>query len=64
MADRYLIENREAAVGAQVFHLRQRWGATIWRVLGVAARFAVLVEQLLIFIMSISSMADHIPFRQ
>jgi hypothetical protein len=28
MADRYLIENREAAVGvAQVFHLRQRWGA-------------------------------------
>jgi hypothetical protein len=31
MADRYLIENREAAVGVQVFHVRQRWGATIWR---------------------------------
>jgi hypothetical protein len=32
MADRYLIENREAAVGVQVFHLRQRWGAAaIWR---------------------------------
>jgi hypothetical protein len=27
MADRYLIENCEAAVGVQVFHLRQRWGA-------------------------------------
>jgi hypothetical protein len=26
MADRYLIENREAAVGVQVFHVRQRWG--------------------------------------
>jgi hypothetical protein len=25
MADRYLIENREAAVGVQVFHMRQRW---------------------------------------
>ena len=31
MADRYLIENREAAVGVQVFHVRQRWGAVIWR---------------------------------
>jgi hypothetical protein len=31
MADRYLIENREAAVGVQVLHLRQRWGAAIWR---------------------------------
>jgi len=31
MADRYLIENREAAVGVQVFHVRQRWGAAIWR---------------------------------
>jgi hypothetical protein len=34
MADRYLIENREAAVGAQVlFHMRQRWGrgAAVWR---------------------------------
>ena len=31
MADRCLIENREAAVGVQVFHLRQRWGATVWR---------------------------------
>jgi hypothetical protein len=27
MADLYLIENREAAVGVQVFHMRQRWGA-------------------------------------
>jgi hypothetical protein len=26
MADRYLIENREAAVGVQMFHMRQRWG--------------------------------------
>jgi hypothetical protein len=28
MADRYLIENREAAVGGwiQTFHVRQRWG--------------------------------------
>jgi hypothetical protein len=57
-----LIENREAAVGVQVLYLRQRWGAAIWRVLGVAALFAVLVEQLLMFIMSISSMADHILF--
>jgi hypothetical protein len=24
-------ENREAAVGVQVFHVRQRWGAAIWR---------------------------------
>ena len=31
VADRYLIENREAAVGVQVSHLRQRWGAAIWR---------------------------------
>jgi hypothetical protein len=31
MTDRYLIENREAAVGVQVFHLRQRWGAAVWR---------------------------------
>jgi hypothetical protein len=29
MADRYLIENREAATGVQLFHLRQRWGAAI-----------------------------------
>jgi hypothetical protein len=28
---RYLIENREVAVGVQLFHLRQRWGAAIWR---------------------------------
>jgi hypothetical protein len=26
MADRYLIENREAPVGVQMFHMRQRWG--------------------------------------
>jgi hypothetical protein len=26
MADRYLIENREAAVGVQMLHVRQRWG--------------------------------------
>jgi hypothetical protein len=32
MADRYLIEDREAAVGVQVFHLRQRWGAAVWGV--------------------------------
>jgi hypothetical protein len=31
MADRYLIEIREAAVGVQMFHMRQRWGATVWR---------------------------------
>jgi hypothetical protein len=31
MADRYLIENREAAVGVQMFHMRQRWGAAVWR---------------------------------
>jgi hypothetical protein len=31
MADRYLIENREAAVGVHVFHTRQRWGAAVWR---------------------------------
>jgi hypothetical protein len=30
MTDRYLIENREAAVGLQVLHLWQRWGAAIW----------------------------------
>jgi hypothetical protein len=30
MADRYLIENREAAVGVQVlFHMRQRWGGAL-----------------------------------
>jgi hypothetical protein len=29
MADRYMIENREAAVGVQVFHVRQRYGAAI-----------------------------------
>jgi hypothetical protein len=29
MADRYLIEDREAAVGVQVFHLCQRWGAAV-----------------------------------
>jgi hypothetical protein len=26
MADRYLIENREAAVGVQMLHMRQCWG--------------------------------------
>jgi hypothetical protein len=31
IADRYMIENREAAVGVQVFRLRQRWGAAICR---------------------------------
>jgi hypothetical protein len=31
MADRYLIEHREAAVGVQMFHMRQRWGAAVWR---------------------------------
>jgi hypothetical protein len=32
MADRYLlIEKREAAVGVQMFHMRQRWGAAVWR---------------------------------
>jgi hypothetical protein len=31
MAGRYLIESREAAAGMQLFHLRQRWGAAIWR---------------------------------
>jgi hypothetical protein len=31
VADRYLIENREAAVGVQMFHMRQRWGAAVWR---------------------------------
>jgi hypothetical protein len=33
MADRYLIENREAAVGVQMFHMhmRQRCGAAVWR---------------------------------
>jgi hypothetical protein len=31
MAGRYLIENREAAVGVQMFHMRQRWGAAVWR---------------------------------
>jgi hypothetical protein len=31
MADRHLIENREAAVRVQMFHLRQHWGAAIWR---------------------------------
>jgi hypothetical protein len=32
MADRsYLIENREAPVGVQMFHMRQRWGAAVWR---------------------------------
>jgi hypothetical protein len=31
MADRYLIENREAVVGVQMFHMRQRWGAAVWR---------------------------------
>jgi hypothetical protein len=31
MADRLLIENREAAVGVQMFHMRQRWGAAVWR---------------------------------
>jgi hypothetical protein len=31
MADRHLIENREAAVGMQMFHMRQRWGAAVWR---------------------------------
>jgi hypothetical protein len=27
----YLIENREAAVGVQMFHMRQRWRAAVWR---------------------------------
>jgi hypothetical protein len=31
MADRHLIENREMAVGVQMFHMRQRWGAAVWR---------------------------------
>jgi hypothetical protein len=32
MADRYLIKNREAAIGVQLFHMRQRWGgAAVWR---------------------------------
>jgi hypothetical protein len=31
MADRHLIENREAAAGVQMFHMRQRWGAAVWR---------------------------------
>jgi hypothetical protein len=31
MADWYLIENREAAIGVQMFHMRQRWGAAVWR---------------------------------
>jgi hypothetical protein len=31
MADRYLIENCEAAVGVQMFHMRQRWGAAVWQ---------------------------------
>jgi hypothetical protein len=31
LEDRYLIENREAAVGVQMFHMRQRWGAAVWR---------------------------------
>jgi hypothetical protein len=37
MADRYLIENREAAIGVQMFHMqlndmhmRQRGGAAVW----------------------------------
>jgi hypothetical protein len=25
------IKNREAAVGVQMFHMRQRWGAAVWR---------------------------------
>ena len=31
MADRHLLENREAAIGVQMFHMRQRWGAAVWR---------------------------------
>jgi hypothetical protein len=31
MADRYLIENREVAIGVQMFHMRQRWRAAVWR---------------------------------
>jgi hypothetical protein len=31
MADRYLIENREASVRVQMFHMRQRRGAAVWR---------------------------------
>jgi hypothetical protein len=31
MTDRYLIENREAAVGVQMFHMWQRWGVAVWR---------------------------------
>jgi hypothetical protein len=30
-SERWGPENREAAVGVQVFHVRQRWGAAIWR---------------------------------
>ena len=30
--DRHPIENREAAIGVQMFHIRQRWGAAMWRV--------------------------------
>jgi hypothetical protein len=29
MADWYLLKNREAAVGVQMFHMRQRWGAVM-----------------------------------
>jgi hypothetical protein len=32
MADRYLIENRERGGSrVQMFHMRQRWGAAVWR---------------------------------
>jgi hypothetical protein len=31
MADRHLIENREAAIGVQMFHMRKRWGTAVWR---------------------------------
>jgi hypothetical protein len=31
MADRHLIENREVTTGVQMFHMRQRWGAAVWR---------------------------------
>jgi hypothetical protein len=31
MADRHLIENRKAAIGVQMFHMRQHGGAAVWR---------------------------------
>jgi hypothetical protein len=40
MAGRYLIENRDAAIGVQVLHMRQRRGAAVWR-----AQTQVLLEE-------------------